>query len=66
MAVSKEPLQIDQLSLEAVNSIFSRIRERLDKLEGLRGTVTINDTVNSTNGIKSTDAKGTVIHSLGI
>ena len=41
--LSKQPLLLTALNLEELNDVLRRIQEELDRLAGLRGTVTIFD-----------------------
>lgn len=65
MPSTRGSLQIDTLSLEALNFVLSQIQDQLDELKGLRGTVAIKHTVESNSGFKHVDANGTTIHSFG-
>lgn len=65
MPSTRGSLQIDTLSLEALNFVLQQIQDQLDELKGLRGSVAIKDTVESTSGLKYVDANGVTIHSFG-
>jgi len=72
MAISKENYQVTttdpQGMLLRINSIFSSIADRLDKLEGLRGELeTASGTFSGdieTKGVVVKDSEGTLIHSI--
>ena len=56
---------LSQLEIEDINDILQRISDRFDRLEGLRGEVTIRDKIKTATGVKVTDVNGTVIHGFG-
>lgn len=41
--LSKQPLLVTDLNLDALNDVLRRIQDELDRLAGLRGTVVVFD-----------------------
>ena len=64
MPLTRGSLQIDQLTLEAVNFVLQQIQTQLDELKGLSGKVKIEDQIES-DGLKHTDSNGTTINGFG-
>lgn len=56
---SLAPLAIRTLTVGEINRVLQQIREELDYIQGLRGPVTIHDTV------MFKDEAGTVLHGWG-
>lgn len=68
--LSRGALTITNLDIDELNSILIRIRDELDELHGLRGSLTINDTLTVNDQInlktlKATDSDGNLIHGFG-
>lgn len=52
--LSKQSFAITRLNLEELNDVFRRLQDELDRLAGLRGTITVFDSehyADSTNQI---------------
>ena len=75
MADSRGPLQLSALTLEDLNRVLAEIVNDLDALAGLRGSVTVYNTVTidstthtvklGATGLTITDTNGVVVHQLG-
>ncbi len=65
MAQTKRIYRIQALTLQEVNRVLMEIGNRLDEIEGYRGSPTFRSAVEFTAEAKYTDENGTVLHSFG-
>jgi hypothetical protein len=61
----KTVLHIGSLNLQQINLVLSQISDRLDQIEGYRGSPKFKSEATFEAEFKYVDSSGTVIHSMG-
>lgn len=70
MAKTRDSYQLSAFTQEAINFVFARLTDRLDKLEGIRGTsdLTVGGLTGTTLTVNGNvyvyDADGELVHSM--
>ena len=67
MPFVRDPLQIQELTVESINRVLARIQDYVDEMKGLRNNIVVHDVVISEEGgFQVKDENGTVIHSFTV